>query len=96
MTYPGSADWSLVPTHMHDGMKLYFDRGVEPGSFMTAVLCNDLKESFGRADDINRERLFDIVRFLWMHAPAPCWGSPDEVRAWIEQGGLDGYSTAAA
>lgn len=94
MTYPHSADWSLVPEHMRDGLKMYFDLGVMPGSFMTAVLSNDLRESFGRADEINRHRLFDIVSFLWMYAPASCWGSPEKVRDWVNNNGLRGLAQA--
>lgn len=63
----------------------YIDAGVPCGGFLTAVLCNDLKESFGRADDFNRDHLFDIVQFLYNKAPAPCWGSPDKVKAWVEK-----------
>lgn len=94
MTYPGSAKWELVPGHMRDGVKRYFDHGIPPGSFMTAVLSNDLREALGRADDINRERLFDIVSFLYTDAPAACWGSPEKVSAWIEIGGLMGSEAA--
>jgi len=95
MTYPHSADWNKVPQHMRDGLRLYFDHGIEPGSFMTAVLCNDLRESFGRADHINRERLFDIVSFLYCDAPSSCWGSPEKVREWVGRGGLNGQPQVA-
>jgi len=95
MTYPKSANWDLVPQHMRDGLKLYFDRGIPPGSFMTAVLNNDLKESFGRADEVNRDNLFEIVSFLFCDAPIICWGSPEAVRAWIKSGGLQGKEQAA-
>lgn len=95
MTYPESADWSLVPVHMRGSLERYFDHGIDPGSFMTAVLSNDLKESFGRADDINRERLFDIVSFLYQSAPIPAWGSPEVVRDWCKAGGLNGMKAKA-
>lgn len=90
MTYPYSADWNKVPEHMQDGLRRYLDHGIEPGGFMIAVLSNDLRESFARADAINRERLFDIVCFLYADAPALCWGSPARVKEWINHRGLSG------
>lgn len=66
-------------------MKLYIENGIEPGSFLTAVLENDLMEAFGRADDINRERLFDYCSFLYNEAPPACFGSKEKVKLWIKQ-----------
>lgn len=88
MTYPHNVNWGLVPQHTQGSIKRYLDHGIDPGHFMTAVLSNDLRESFARADDINRERLFDIVSFLYADAPSACWGSPEAVRDWIGRGGL--------
>ncbi len=80
---------SLIPEHMRDGMKLYIERGVQPGSFMEAVLCNDLREALGRADHINRHALFNIVSWLFSYAPSDCWGSPEKYTQWIKQKGLN-------
>ena len=85
--YP-NVNWELVPEHIRGGLKRYIDNGIPPGSFLTAVLSNDLMEAFGCADYINRHRLFDIVSFLYGSAPAGCWGSPERVASWIERGGL--------
>lgn len=56
--------------------------GRPSGSFVHAVLCNDLKESFGRADMGNRMTLFDIVGFVYNELPSDCWGSPEIVKQW--------------
>ena len=45
---------------------LYIERGIATGSFLQAVLCNDLKMSFANADHINQYRMFDIVNFYRM------------------------------
>ncbi|MFE3839652.1 hypothetical protein, partial [Pseudogemmobacter sonorensis] len=83
--------------HMRDGMQRYIDRGINPGSFMTAVLSNDLMEAVRRGDDQNRTRLHDYVIFLYNEAPAWCFGSPRNVEAWIAKGGLlGGADTEAA
>ena len=57
-------NYSKLPKHIQGGVKRYIERGVLPGDFLQAVICNDLKESFGRADDINISKMFNIVNFI--------------------------------
>jgi hypothetical protein len=56
--------------------------GYPTGDFVEAVLDNDLKEAFGRADIGNRFMMFDIVELCYNYIPSGCWGSPDKVKAW--------------
>lgn len=86
----GEIDYSELPEHMRDGMRRYIERGIEAGSFMTAVLSNDLMGALGKADDVNRHQLFAYASFLYNEAPRACHGSPEAVAAWIVQGGLNG------
>ena len=65
------------------GIQGYINDHIDPGGFLSAVLSNDLRESFGRADSQNREDLFEIVCWLWNHAPVDCWGSAERVAAWL-------------
>ncbi len=79
------ANGDLLPDHMHQAMKMFlFDR-IEPGSFLTAVLCNDLRGAIGRADHINKRKICDIVSFCMNVLPAVAWGSEDRVRSWLDQ-----------
>lgn len=89
-------DYSGLPEHMRDGMRLYIERGVPPGSFLTAVLSNDLMGALGKADDTNLHALPAYGRFLYNEAPSPCFGSPEHVRDWCEAGGLAGHRGRAA
>ena len=73
-----------VPDHCRDGLVDYFSLRHLPGGFLTAVLENNLMEAFGRADDTNRSTMFNYVDFLYNYAPAPAWGSPAKVLAWVE------------
>lgn len=75
---------SRVPEHMHDGLILWLTEGIPPGSFMTAILTNDLREACNRADDTNRYRLYDFVFFLYNYAPVGSWGSWENVQDWIK------------
>ena len=74
-----------LPEHMREGVKLYIERGIPPGSFLTAIICNDLREACGRADYINQHRIFEIVRWFWNEAPSPCWGSAERMKSWMAQ-----------
>lgn len=71
-----------VPMHLRRGLALYFSAGILPGSFLQAVLCNNLREAWLRGDPIARRDLFCIVDFLHSWAPIDSWGSRDKVLAW--------------
>jgi hypothetical protein len=93
--YDPSANWSLVPSHMRGAVERYVMHGISPGNFLTAVLSNDLKEAFARADDDNAAAMHGWVRFLYNYTPSNSHGSPATFRAWIERGGLVGNEVAA-
>lgn len=93
--YDPHADWSVIPYHMHSGIRLYVMRGVPMGSFLTAIFANDFMEASGRADDENRRALYGYAQFLYNSVPSTCKGSYDAVDAWIERGGLEGREVAA-
>lgn len=80
-------NYEMIPKHCRNGMKRYIEWGVIPGDFLQAVISNNLKESFERADDINIERLFDYVNFLYNEAPLACWGSKETMIAWHKKKG---------
>lgn len=77
-------DYSALPEHMQEAMQLYMERGILPGSFLTAVLENNLMEACGRADDINRGALFTYCSFLYNDVDLRSYGSPEKVKAWSE------------
>ena len=60
----------------------WISHGVPPGHFLTAVLCNDLREAVVRADDVNLAALPDIVNWIRFNAPPACWGSTQAVNRW--------------
>jgi hypothetical protein len=71
------------PQDIQESLQLYVEHRVPPGDFLYAVLTNNLRESFGRADDENRAALFEIVAYCWNHIPSVCWGSPARVSEWL-------------
>jgi len=82
--------WATIPEHMVEATRRYIERGIPPGGFLTAVICNDLVGAVARADEINAVRLVDWVRFFHMYAPATCWGDEYCFDKWVEAGGLSG------
>lgn len=76
--------YDLVPVpYMADGMKLYLENGIAPGSFMHAVLEGDLFSACARADGINRHNIWKWAEWLHNYAPSGSFGSPERVAKWI-------------
>ena len=72
-----------IPRALHDGLVRYLVDGIRPGSFLAAVLENDLREAVTRANPVeNFLTLPSLVRFLFNEAPAHAWGSPERVTVW--------------
>lgn len=74
----------LLPEHMRGAMQRYIENRIPPGSFLMAVLSNDLMDALGRADSVNRVRLRDIAVWLYNFSPSGCFGSVEKVRAWLQ------------
>lgn len=73
-----------IPTDTREAIDRYVRDHLEPGGFLSAVLCNDLRGACERADTQNRPALWHIVNYLYNQCPANCWGSEARVTAWLE------------
>lgn len=82
-------NYTSLPAHMQDAMRRYVEHGIPPGSFLTAVLSNDMMEAARRADDVNLHSFPAYARFLINEAPCGCFGSPGAFQAWCKNGGLE-------
>jgi hypothetical protein len=72
-----------VPLTLEGALLDYISLRHPMGDFLMAVVRNDLAQAMARADFYNRERLFQIVDFLYNYAPADCWGSVEKVNTWL-------------
>ena len=73
-----------IPHYMHGAIIRYYENGIAPGSFLEALINNDLKETFGRADDTNIKRIRSYIMWFYNEAPAGSWGYDGAVDKWIE------------
>lgn len=58
------------------------------GAFLQAVLENDLQGAIGRADPESLAGIKGIVAYVYNALPDKCWGSKENVAAWLEAKGV--------
>lgn len=74
----------MIPEHVKIAIDGYVDKGHPVGSFVYAVLCNDLFEAAVRADEYSQLCLSGICKYIYNLTPAPCWGSEQAVADWTK------------
>jgi transcriptional regulator with XRE-family HTH domain len=79
-----------IPPIILESINAYVMTGRPVGGFLYAVLTNNLKESFQRADEHCELAMKWIVRYLYNRVPGSCWGTKERVADWIEKGGATG------
>ncbi len=84
---------NLIPEHMRESVLAWIETGRPVGSFLTAVISNDLFVAIRRADDINRHALPDYMAYFFNYTPDGCWGSRKNVEKWHKRGGVKGKET---
>lgn len=83
-----------IPHHMHESIGMWIERG-EPhpqamGTFLRALLQNQLLESFAHADLQNRAGMYGWAMFLYNDCPSEARGDMDTLIKWWERRGLQG------
>lgn len=81
-------DWQPYPT-LSDEVKQaigdYVNKGIDPGGFINSVLCNDLVNAVGRADDEEFAMIKDLVNFVYKNMPYETWGNHKAVAAFLRR-----------
>lgn len=85
----------MIPPLIKDSLDRYLDRGIAPGSCVSAILANDLFDAFGRADDVTAANMLYIVRYIYTTLPVQSYGSRETVSKWIRLGGKNGLLETA-
>ena len=73
---------SKVPHHLWLGIENYVERGINPGSALSAIFCGDLYRAFGNADYEVRTSMWHIVKYIYTYLPRDCWGSHERYNLW--------------
>jgi hypothetical protein len=73
------------PVNLIPGLERYVNQRIETGTFLRAVLENDLATALRHADDDSIENMRVIVGVVYNHVPSIAWGSKAKVRAWLER-----------
>lgn len=76
-------EYNKIPPHIKDALLRYLQFGCPPGSFLTAVLTNDLRGALGHADKESLEALKPIWMFTVNVLPGLAVGNSDDVSRWI-------------
>ena len=71
-----------LPEHLRSGIYLYIEKKVKPGSFLCAVISNDLFDAVGHFSGDLYELKKIIFWFVWK-APSQSWGSKDKMDQWL-------------
>jgi len=77
-------NYKEVPEHMREGIRLYVEQKIRPGSFLMALLENNFIEVVALADQDNFCYLAQWAELLRWELPSTCWGSPEKVQAWLD------------
>lgn len=75
--------YDLVPVaYMAEGVRNYIEGGQIPGSFLLALVSNDLFGAYRTADQQNLHAMRQWIDWFYNHSPAGCSGSKENVEAW--------------
>ena len=77
-----------ISDRMGDSIIMYIENGVLPGSFLRAIICNDLKGAFMEADDENYANLPAFIMYFYWEVPGSICGSHKKMLKW-EQANID-------
>ena len=74
--------WARIAPHLRPGLARYLCAGIKPGSFLCAVIENDLAAAMRRGTAESRNAIVPILDFLDWHADARCYGRAGVIETW--------------
>lgn len=73
----------VIPRYMRRSLWDYIKNHIRPGSFLYAVLCNDLYGAVSAADPCNLGAIPAYIGFLRNYLPSCAWGNVEKVERWL-------------
>jgi hypothetical protein len=80
-----SKGYKMIPLLIKSGIDRYVSEHTPVGSFLTAVLSNDLMGAIGHADNDSLAALREICSYIHWEIPAMCHGSKEVVENWLSE-----------
>lgn len=75
-------DYTTIPGWVRSEIDEWAAIGTWPGTFVEAVLRNDLNDAFALAQEEQIAVLHSIVAYVYNYVPSPCWRSREKMLAW--------------
>lgn len=75
-----------IPVTMMEGIQCYIQKQCRPGTFLQAIIENDLKTAVVMADHINIRIIPAYVNYFYNNAPKDCWGHKGVIEEWFSKG----------
>ena len=72
-----------IPPLVLQGIVNYVEEGRPTGDFLRAVMEDRLLSAVMLADEDSLAAIKQILWVLYNEGPSQCWGSPEEVTAWL-------------
>lgn len=76
--------YEFLPETSKTGLENYVTHKLMPGSFLMAVLSNNLFDAVNKADNEHQKQLVNIVKFLYNRVPSNCWGTREMVLDYLQ------------
>lgn len=76
------SQYDAIPLNIRRSLRDYLTDGIDPGSFLFAVITNDLRQAIGRADRDSLAAIKEIVMFLMNRTPGICHGTSNRFYDW--------------
>ena len=91
--FPADHCYQSIPSRIKSAMVKYVDHGIQPGSFLTHVICGEITAVLSADDQIRSDdwALVGIVKWFYgsgeddLHPPRECRGSREAFKAWKGQ-----------
>lgn len=84
-TWPPDVGPEAVPPRLKRSLDDYAMHGLRTGDCLYAVLCNDLRMAFARADHEVAAAMPAILAYVNATLPCSSWGSAAAVEGWLRK-----------
>ena len=79
-----AAEYTPISKTIVSSIWLYLSKRELSGNFLRSCLENNLSKAISNADEHSLDTINLIVKLLFNHTPAICWGSKEKVEKWLD------------